>query len=519
MTVDSINDLSLISWSLENGIWDGRPISSAYQFANDAIPRIFQLAVPQDSTDVAAHRMAVYLAFQGASPEEQQEILKEARELGLTADGMIIQVGFGKSISKFWQKHKVAICVGVATAAVITAVAIATLTSGGVAAGVIAAASAAASSSDKHKPTPSKNGPGYAPPTDQISLPPPSSLFVGNTSQNIEYFHFPESYQYPESWQKSLPEIPAQLPAYNPSYVSDLYQRLYVDSLPKAIQLQPPVYNPTFNLDSIPPQPSINNICDLVSNPILPNIQLEPVFPTEPLKWISSNFIIPGTQNTKTHISWMNGICNSAEESKSNAMYLQRLAGGHTIHGIYNHSNTVFNDIPEAIMNHIFGISPFTAELLKIHWKAFHETNLNNPNLKLLHVCHSQGTIHAKNALNNLPQEIRDRIIIVAIAPAAVIPNRMCFRSYNYASDRDFIHKLDPGYAQPLEQGAIDDVLVPRLGIGLPDKEELIILPSHPEATGINHEFQSPTFEPSLKMRLADYEAHKGEYLPEEKGK
>lgn len=139
-------------------------------------------------------------------------------------------------------------------------------------------------------------------------------------------------------------------------------------------------------------------------------------------------------------------------------------------------------------------------------------------NLKLLHVCHSQGAIQTKNALEGLPEEIQDRIIVVAVAPAAIVPKRLCFKSYNYASEKDIVYKFDPGPPLPLEMGMADDVMVPRFGEPLLGREELIILPAHPEAKGIDHEFQSPTYEPLLKKVLADYDKHKGEYLSEEKG-
>ena len=131
----------------------------------------------------------------------------------------------------------------------------------------------------------------------------------------------------------------------------------------------------------------------------------------------------------------------------------------------------------------------------------------------------NKGTIHVKNALEGVPQEIRDRIIVVAVAPAAVVPDQLCFKSFNFASEKDVVYKLEPPPPPPLVAGIVDDVLVPRFGDRpLDHREELIILSAHPDAAGIDHEFQSPTFRKSLEKILAHYEKCGGQYPSEEKG-
>lgn len=242
-------------------------------------------------------------------------------------------------------------------------------------------------------------------------------------------------------------------------------------------------------------------------------------YPLEPGHPISHRFILPGSENTRGQIGWINGICNTLEESTNSGLYIQKLAGGHTISGIYNHTHTPIVDLAESCFLNHYGYSPITAELLQAEWKLFHEKNADSPNLKLLQICHSQGAIHVKNALQGSPQEIRDRIIVAAVAPAAVVPKHLCFQSYNWASERDIVYKFEPPPPREIESLTLDDVLIPRFKDPLPHQAELVILPAHPEATGIDHGIQSPTFREDLQDILDEYRQHQGEYLPSEKGK
>jgi hypothetical protein len=274
----------------------------------------------------------------------------------------------------------------------------------------------------------------------------------------------------------------------------------------------------------------ISNLPDLpfsplISPPVIPWTDLHnavlsgPLTPTESDSPISKKYNIAGKIGPH-YIGWINGMANSFDDFKASGLYIQKLAGGSQVSGIYNHSHTIAVDLLEAAcLNHLFEYSPVTAKLLQKEWQDFHEYNADNPNAKLLQICHSQGAIHVKNALQNCPAEIRDRIIVIAIAPGAIVPDKLCFKAYNYASERDIVYKFEPS-RPTLLPGVIDDVLIPRFGDPiLPAREELIILPSHPEATGIDHEFISLTFQPLIEKALEHYTERQGQYLPEEKGK
>ncbi len=230
----------------------------------------------------------------------------------------------------------------------------------------------------------------------------------------------------------------------------------------------------------------------------------------------SRKFTLHGTQNSRGHIGWINGINNTLADSTQSGAYLQGLANGHTVSGIYNCTHGPVLDVLEAVLLNYMGISPNTAKLLQSEWTIFHEANADRPNARLLQVCHSQGAIDVSNALEHSPPEIRDRVIVVAIAPAAIVPDEICFKSFNYASEKDFVHKFGPIRPGRL----VDDVILPDFKEEPIDyRDQLIILSAHPDAVGIDHAFQSPTFQEVLRKALENYDQRGGEYLPEEKGR
>ena len=87
-------------------------------------------------------------------------------------------------------------------------------------------------------------------------------------------------------------------------------------------------------------------------------------------------------------------------------------------------------------------------------------------------------------------------MIVKAIAPAAVIPKALCFDSFNYASKSDIVHQGEDLAAYIA--GGFDESGTDRLEFMknvAKNKEELILLEPHKEAEGLDHGFQSLTFE------------------------
>jgi|GEM_PF-5096297 len=206
--------------------------------------------------------------------------------------------------------------------------------------------------------------------------------------------------------------------------------------------------------------------------------------------------------NPKIFISATNGINTTEAEAASHQLYVQKLAG-QKVNWVYNRSHGAILDLMEVFTMNYLGLSPNTAKELRGKWSAFHERNLGNPNEKLLHYCHSQGAIHTFNALRCCPSEVRDRVIVVAIAPAKIIPREMCHQSFNYASKKDIVHYGElttAGFFDSSETGSSK-----YMEIMLNNREQLILLDPHPDAKNIDHGFQSPTFRDVIERRLKKY--------------
>jgi YD repeat-containing protein len=146
----------------------------------------------------------------------------------------------------------------------------------------------------------------------------------------------------------------------------------------------------------------------------------------------------------------------------------------------------------------IFSYDPFGRLLVEKHldkmWNSFFEKN--SANAKFLMICHSQGAIHVRNALLDYPPELRERILIVAIAPGAYIYKETCGNVFHYRAEwwRDFVPRLDRSGAKR-------------------EKDTITTLSSHPDASAFDHEFMSPTYQRELRKHITNYIKANGKML------
>ena len=182
-------------------------------------------------------------------------------------------------------------------------------------------------------------------------------------------------------------------------------------------------------------------------------------------------------------IGFINGVWNDFEAAKDNAQYLSKLAGGYNVHAVYNATHGTCADLKECRMGLNY-IATDPVRLLRKMWNSFFEKS--SADAKFLMVCHSQGSIHVRNALLDFPPELRERIVVIAIAPAAYIYQKTCAQVINYRNasiTRDFVPRIDKNGAER-------------------EQETIIELISHPDASRFDHEFQSLTYQDALIRRL-----------------
>ncbi len=212
-----------------------------------------------------------------------------------------------------------------------------------------------------------------------------------------------------------------------------------------------------------------------------------------------------GVKKPGVQIGFINGMNTSLSESINHMEHVRQFVGDLHVEGVYNHSNTPPVDMAEIFLLNYAGIAPNTGKLLVENWSGFHEENIHNPDAKYLQVTHSMGNILTKDALQMAPQEIRDRVIVVAIAPAVIIPAGLCYDSFHYASKKDVVHYgenahtlLMTGFNEEPEQKEMLKQLIE-------NKNRLMLINPHEEATSIDHDFESRTFEEIIEYHIEEY--------------
>lgn len=192
-------------------------------------------------------------------------------------------------------------------------------------------------------------------------------------------------------------------------------------------------------------------------------------------------------------IGFTNGIWNDFKASRANAQHVSRLAGGYNIHAVYNATHGGDVDILESRIGLNYIATEPVRQLHKM-WNNFFDRN--STTAKFLMVCHSQGAIHVRNALLDYPPELRNRILVVAIAPAGYIHRETCAQVIHYRAEwwRDFVPRLDSAGAKR-------------------EADTIVSLDSHSNAATFDHGFMSPTYREVLIRILNNYFQSKGQNL------
>lgn len=185
-------------------------------------------------------------------------------------------------------------------------------------------------------------------------------------------------------------------------------------------------------------------------------------------------------------VCYVNGMDTTFEGALQNLMYLSGLSGGYNLSGVYNATHGKWWDTAECTIGLYLGIA--TAPVRRIHQKIYNFCMMNSGDTKILFTVHSQGAIHMRNALMTLPHEFQQRVLVVAIAPAAYIDDSLCHSVVHYKTPllRDMIPHFD------------------RSG-GRLSSFTIVNLESHKDAKFFDHSFQSPTYSDVLQDHMNSY--------------
>jgi len=98
----------------------------------------------------------------------------------------------------------------------------------------------------------------------------------------------------------------------------------------------------------------------------------------------------------------------------------------------------------------------------------------------------SRGNIDLRLALFTFDKELRKRIYVVGIAPAAYIDPDTCGGVRHYRSSRDFVTEIDTIGARKYAQ-------------------TIYTLNPHPNANNHDHDLRSPTYRESIRGNIEKY--------------
>lgn len=181
-------------------------------------------------------------------------------------------------------------------------------------------------------------------------------------------------------------------------------------------------------------------------------------------------------------IGWTNGMDTSYDQCTKHAKYLSTMGAGCNIFGIYNATHGSGIDLVESMINLYKGVATGPVHELHRLWNEF----LSTSDKPFLQLCHSQGAIHVRNALLSYSPELRKRIIVIGVAPAAYISRDICQECYHYVSQHDFVPWFD---------------IMGRLACS----RDIYVLKPDPDADWWDHGFQSKTYEKYIRKHIVKY--------------
>ncbi len=537
---------SYLDWALEMGLWDGRPVSrlEASEFHDEVAKRLISLLEENPDNPVFESLMA-QLAWLGTPQAGQTLLARDIQQLDFSKSDLILQAGLKRSLSKFWKKHKKEILIGVIIVAVVTVVVVVSVTTAGTGAGAAGALGGAAlAACDGIKDAPKKEPPSIEAPRrlpDQ-SLPPSPQLVFEETGISFDGQFTSYSNILLNQPEPTLPsfthldwlnrnELPSDIfnqhatpkiewPKVDPPTFLDVqphyatsWDNFLNQDIPNPIPVpkeQPFEVNESLAFEATEHPPEVKKswmmgFLEMVGEKVLE--QPDMLMP-ENNRQISTIFSTPGKRVPWLAFGGGNGMNTTMEEAISHANHIAQYTEGFSVDWVYNNSHGPVVDLLEIVTLNLRGFSPHTATLHRQQWKQFHENNFQRPNAKYLQFGHSQDSIHIFNALKKTPKEIRNRVIVILLGPAVVIPKGLCFRVRHYACEGDPIP-----FGEVLDSGVFGGILK---GLPVASKHEDVIWLKRTPDTTSPHSFQGPPFKPVIKLHVDDYLEKDGEYLDSE---
>jgi RHS repeat-associated protein len=206
----------------------------------------------------------------------------------------------------------------------------------------------------------------------------------------------------------------------------------------------------------------------------------------------SNIYRVKGSPFEHGGMSYTNGMQTDFPKAVQQAEYLSKLAGGREITLCHNDTKGydkkgLIGDVADiCLQNAHFDTKAVLATRTEMcHWVETHP----NSNELYLKICYSKGCNITRQALSGIEDEnIRNRILVLAIEPGAYIDKNLCAGVLHLVSDRDYIPTIDiAGRMMAERQGTIK------------------YLHACPGAVGMDHDIFSKTYPSEIKNFMDAY--------------
>ena len=183
---------------------------------------------------------------------------------------------------------------------------------------------------------------------------------------------------------------------------------------------------------------------------------------------------------------YVNGIHTNFEGAWNNAEVISRYSGGYNVMGVYNATHGMEKDLTKCRMGLEYNAAYEPTMMLKNVCSNLLQQDKAH---QIMIICNSGGAICTRNFLLDAPSYMQRQISVLAIAPAAFIPESMCRRVRHFVSKNDFIPWMS------------DDVVKKARQEGT-----LLHLRRHPKAPFFpDHAFNSPTYEKPMRDEIKQF--------------
>jgi hypothetical protein len=197
----------------------------------------------------------------------------------------------------------------------------------------------------------------------------------------------------------------------------------------------------------------------------------------------SRYFTIKGKELPIGEIGYINGAGTPFTHAVGDAHRIQEnYCHGHAMHCVYGADQGIW-DISSVALSQSLHILPETRLLIQ-RWTEFFAKA--GPNEKYLQICMSRGAADVAAALAALPDELKKRIIVIAVAPANLIESHSCYKAVNLVVKEDSVPFLAPNSSL----------------IG--KAEEVKILPKHSDGQS-PHELQGSSYRAAIGPLIDQY--------------